>query len=124
MLGIITICILVWATPRSMILTTEEISQLGGTSHPILTIFGVMSAKNTAVNLIILCTFLSFILYRRGNRVPTVEWAPTGKLIQALCFGVAAAVVIIIGIGGYIPGWWLESSKRIGYGRPIRSSPC
>ena len=28
---------------------------------------GVMSAKNTAVNLIILCTLLSFVLYRRAN---------------------------------------------------------
>ena len=40
--------------------------------------FGVMTAKNTAVNLMILTTFLSYLLYRRANREPTVSWARTG----------------------------------------------
>ena len=34
-------------------------------------------------------------------------------IVQALAFGAAAAVVIVIGVGGYIPGWWLESTKRV-----------
>jgi hypothetical protein len=114
MLGIVTVCMLIWATPHSLILKAEEVRELGGISHPILSIFGVMSAKNTAVNLVILTTFLSFILYRRGNKVPTVSWARTGKLLQALAFGAAAAAVVVIGIGGYIPSMWLESDKRIG----------
>ena len=113
MLGVITICMLIWATPHSLILTSEEIGELGGISHPILSIFGVMSAKNTAVNLVILTTFLSFVLYRRSNKVPTVSWARTGKMVQALAFGATAAAVIVIGIGGYVPSMWLESAKRI-----------
>jgi len=72
-----------------------------------------MSAKNTAVNLIILTTFLSFILYRRGNKVATVPWANTGKLLQVLAFALTAAYVIYIGVGGYIPSMWLESSARV-----------
>ena len=113
MLGLITLCMLVWATPHSLILTPNEIGELGGTSHPILSIFGVMSAKNTAVTIVILTTFLSFILYRRSNKVPTVSWAATGKMIQAAAFGIAAAAILVIGVGGYIPGMWLESEKRI-----------
>jgi cytochrome bd ubiquinol oxidase subunit I len=37
---------------------------MGGTHHPFLGVLGVMSAKNTAVNLMILTTFLSFLMYR------------------------------------------------------------
>ena len=115
LLGVITVGLLVWATPRSIIsiVTSAEIEAMGGTDHPIIGKFGVMSAKNTAVNLIILATFLSFILYRRGNKVATVEWAPTGKMLQALAFGAAVAAVVFIGVGGYVPSLWLESTKRV-----------
>jgi cytochrome bd ubiquinol oxidase subunit I len=113
LLAMITLCVLVWGTPKSLILTSAEIDEIGGTNHPFLSIFGVMSAKNTAVNLIILTTFLSFLLYRRGNKVPTVKWAKAGMAMQALAFGVAAAIVIVIGIGGYVPSMWMESTKRV-----------
>src|SRR6266705_340690 len=52
---------------------------------------GFMSAKNTAVNLMILTTFLSFLLYRRANTRPVVPWARTGTIIQEAMFAVAAA---------------------------------
>ncbi len=113
LLGVVTLCILVWATPKSLILTSAEIDEMGGTTHPVLSLLGVMSAKNTAVNILILTTFLSFLLYRRGNKIVTVPWAKTGTAIQALAFGAAAAVVIVIGVGGYIPEMWLESTKRV-----------
>lgn len=113
LLAIVTIGVIVWATPRSLNPTAPEAEAMGGTSHPIVSYFGVMSAKNTAVNLIILTTFLSFILYRRGNKVPTVSWAPLGKIVQVAAFAITAAVVVVIGIGGYMPSLWLESTKRI-----------
>ena len=73
LLGAIVLCFMVWATPRSIIATVSEIRAMGGSTHPILGFFGVMSAKNTAVNILILTTFMSFLLYRRtgrdGNRV-------------------------------------------------------
>ena len=40
----------------------------------VLGFLGVMSAKNTAVNLMILTTFLSYVLYRRANRISTKPW--------------------------------------------------
>ena len=113
LLALVTLCILVWATPKSLILSSAEIDSMGGTNHPILSLFGVMSAKNTAVNILILTTFLSFLLYRRGNKIPTVSWAKQGNAFLALLFGATAAVVIVIGVGGYIPSMWMESSARV-----------
>jgi hypothetical protein len=43
----ITLCFAVWATPRSIIATVSELRAMGGSTHPILGYFGVMSAKNT-----------------------------------------------------------------------------
>ena len=42
-----------------------------------------------------------------------MPWARKGKMLQALAFGVSAGVVMVIGIGGYIPEMWLDSTKRI-----------
>jgi hypothetical protein len=60
-----------------------------------------MSAKNTAVNLMILTTFLSYLLYRRANRESTRPWAGPGMAAQWLVFAVATAAVVALGVGGY-----------------------
>jgi len=102
---------MVWATPHSMVMTLEETRAMGGTHHPVLGLFGVMSAKNTAVNLMILTTYLSFLLYRRANKVSQKSWAKTAMGIQWGLFGAAAAVVIFFGVYGY----FVESIVRIGF---------
>ncbi|HMH49484.1 MAG TPA: cytochrome ubiquinol oxidase subunit I [Candidatus Acidoferrum sp.] len=111
MLLVLTIGFIVWATPRSMVVTLDEARAMGGTHHPFLGFFGVMSAKNTVVNLMILTTFLSFVLYRRANRVSTKPWTKTGMLLQWAAFFVAAAVVVFYGVYGY----FVESMVRIGF---------
>ena len=111
MLIILTIGFMVWATPRSMVVTLDEARAMGGTHHPLLGFFGVMSAKNTVVNLMILTTFLSYILYRRANKIPTKTWVKTGMAIQWAAFGAAALVVVFYGIYGY----FVESIVRIGF---------
>jgi len=102
---------IVWATPRSMVATLEEARAMGGTHHPVLGVLGVMSAKNTAVNLMILTTFVSFLLYRRANRVAIVSWVRSGMAAQWIIMGVAAAVVTFYGVYGY----FVESIVRIGF---------
>src|SRR6266508_1788863 len=72
---------------------------------------GVMSAKNTAVNLMILTTFLSFLMYRRANKRPVVPWAGTGTVIQGAMFAIAAGIVLFYGIRGY----FVEAIVRIGF---------
>jgi cytochrome bd-type quinol oxidase subunit 1 len=102
---------MVWATPHTMVVTLEESRAMGGTNHPVLGLFGVMSAKNTAVNLMILTTYLSFLLYRRANKVSHKSWVKTGMAVQWVLFGVAATVVIFFGVYGY----FVESIVRIGF---------
>jgi cytochrome bd-type quinol oxidase subunit 1 len=111
MLLILIAGVIVWATPHTMIANREELAAMGGTHHPFLGVLGVMSAKNTAVNLMILTTFLSFMLYRRANKKPVVAWAKQGTIVQSLALGLSAAVVIFYGIYGY----FVTAIVRIGF---------
>ncbi len=111
LLAVLVLGALVWGTPHTMIADSRELAAMGGSHHPFLGALGVMSAKNTAVNLMILTTFLSFLLYRRANTRPVVPWARTGTIIQGGMFGIAAAIVLFFGIRGY----FVEAIVRIGY---------
>jgi cytochrome d ubiquinol oxidase subunit I len=111
MLTLLLVCWIVWATPHTMIASRAEMAAMGGAHHPLLNVLGVMSAKNTAVNLMILTTFLSFLIYRRANKHLTVPWARAGTLVQAAMFGLAAAVVLFYGVYGY----FVEAIVRIGF---------
>jgi cytochrome bd-type quinol oxidase subunit 1 len=110
----IALCFMVWATPRSIIATVSEIRAMGGSAHPILGFLGVMSAKNTAVNILILTTFMSFLLYRRTGKVATVGWAKMGHAAQLTIFAAAAIFVIFLGVYGY----FVEATVRIGLSVP------
>ncbi len=107
----IALCFAVWATPRSIISTASEVKAMRGSTHPMLGFLGVMSAKNTAVNILILTTFMSFLLYRRSGKRSVQPWATTANLIQFALFFAAAAWVIFFGIHGY----FVEAKVRIGY---------
>jgi hypothetical protein len=73
-----------------------------------------MSAKNTAVNILILTTFMSFLLYRRTGKVASVAWAKMGHAVQLAIFATAAIFVIFLGVYGY----FVEASVRIGLSVP------
>jgi cytochrome bd-type quinol oxidase subunit 1 len=111
LLAILVLGAIVWGTPHTMIADSRELAAMGGSHHPFLGVLGVMSAKNTAVNLMILATFLSFLLYRRANIRPVVPWAQAGTRIQGAMFAIAAAIVLFYGIRGY----FVEAIVRIGY---------
>jgi cytochrome bd-type quinol oxidase subunit 1 len=105
----ITLCFMVWATPHSIIATVSEVRAMGGSAHPILGYLGVMSAKNTAVNILILTTFMSFLLYRRTGKIASVSWARTGHAVQLTIFAATAVFVIFLGVYGY----FVETTVRI-----------
>jgi cytochrome bd-type quinol oxidase subunit 1 len=111
MLMILAAGFIVWATPRSIPVTPSEMRVMGGAHHPVLGVLGVMSAKNTAVNLMILTTFLSYLLYRRANKVSVKPWVGTGMAAQWLILAVAASIVTFYGVYGY----FVESMVRIGF---------
>lgn len=110
----IALCFMVWATPRSVIATVSEIRAMGGSTHPVLGYLGVMSAKNTAVNILILTTFMSFLLYRRTGKTAVVSWAKTGHAAQLVIFAGTAIFVIFLGVYGY----FVEATVRIGLSVP------
>jgi cytochrome bd-type quinol oxidase subunit 1 len=114
----IALCFAIWATPRSIIATVSEVRAMGGSTHPILGFLGVMSAKNTAVNILILTTFMSFLLYRRTGKTATVSWAKTGHAVQLTIFAATALFVIFLGVYGY----FVEATVRIGLSVPQVSS--
>jgi len=114
LLASITVCFIVWATPHSLVASVEEARRMGGAHHPMLGVLGVMSAKNTAVNILILTTYISFLLYRRGNKQATVSWAKLGNTIQLLIFVVVISFVIFLGVYGY----FVEAKVRIGLSIP------
>lgn len=108
---VLALCFLVWATPHTLVASLEETKRMGGTHHPVIGPLGLMSAKNTAVNMMILATFMSFLLYRRSNKISCVSWTRVGGYIQICLFFIASAVVIFYGVYGY----FVEAIIRIGF---------
>lgn len=102
LLGVVAVCFAVWATPMNPVMSAAERAALGGVPHGVVSVLGVMSAKNTAVNFMILATFGTFLLYRRGNRRPTVPWAGWGVAGQVAVLAAVSAVVLFIGVRGYV----------------------
>ncbi|MEK6816916.1 MAG: hypothetical protein AABY09_04845, partial [Nanoarchaeota archaeon] len=108
--AVLVVCFLVWFTPHTLVMTNQELKALGGPYHKYLGPLGIMPAKNTAVNIMILMTFLSFILYKRSNKIATVSWAATGSAIQTAIF--TAAILNIIFLGVY-HGYFTNTAYKV-----------
>ncbi|MCZ7562857.1 MAG: cytochrome ubiquinol oxidase subunit I [Burkholderiales bacterium] len=89
---------LVWFTPHTLILTNEELKALGGPYHKVLGPLGIMPAKNIAVNVMIVFTTLSFLMYRRANKLATVRWAKAGNAAQAALFAAGLLNILFLGV--------------------------
>ena len=97
-LGALVISFAIWLTPHNLPLTGQEVAQMGGSQyHPTLKFMGLMPAKNAVINLIILSTFFSFILYRRGNKVGAVSIAAQGVAPKIVIVLAGAAAIAIVG---------------------------
>lgn len=111
MLVILLVCLGIWMTPHSLVASLEEARKMGGTHHPLLGVFGVMSAKMTVANLMILVTFMSFIMYWRAGKQEVATWAKAAKVGQGILLGIAAIVVVVLGVWGY----FVPAITRINY---------
>ncbi len=107
-------CFMVWFTPHTLATSASEMKAMGAAQHPVIGQFGVMSAKNGAINVMICLTALSFILYRRANRIVTASWASWGNILLALLF--------VFGIGNIvwlaIYGFYIPANVRVGLSAP------
>ncbi|MEK6762617.1 MAG: cytochrome ubiquinol oxidase subunit I [Nitrospirota bacterium] len=101
MLVVLLLCLAVWMTPHSLVASLEEAAKMGGSHHPLLGVLGVMSAKMTVSNLMILVTFMSFIMYWRAGKQDTAGWAKIAKAIMGAILVLAGIAVIILGVWGY-----------------------
>lgn len=101
MLVVLLLCLAVWMTPHSLVASLEEAAKMGGTHHPLLGVLGVMSAKMTVSNLMILVTFMSFVMYWRAGKQDTAGWAKIAKAIMGAILVLASVAVIILGVWGY-----------------------
>ncbi len=120
---VIIVCFCVWATPSSIIATTEEIGMMGGSHHPALKFLGVMSAKNTAVNVLILSTYISFLLYRRGNKTPVEDPAQQGNFSQSILLALSATFVGLLAVYSWgIPHFdFINDGDKLSQGATIFS---
>lgn len=97
-LGVLIISFAVWLTPHNLPLSAMEIGEMGGSQyHPTLKFLGLMPAKNAVINLIIIATFFSFLLYRRGNKEGTVPISTQGNAPRLL---IPLAGLFAIGLVG------------------------
>jgi cytochrome bd ubiquinol oxidase subunit I len=111
MLTVLILALAVWMTPHSLVASLQEARLMGGTHHPLLGVFGVMSAKMTVVNIIILVTFMSFLIYWRAGKQATVTWAKGAVIGVNILFFLAAIAVIVLGVWGY----FVPAIVRINY---------
>jgi hypothetical protein len=110
----LTGCLVVWLTPHTVLMTASELKAMGGAQHPVIGNFGVMSAKNGAVNIMICLTALSYILYRRANRTMTISWVRQGNAALVVLFGVGLAHILWLSIYGF----YLPANVRVGLSAP------
>ncbi|MDP9132438.1 MAG: hypothetical protein M3M98_04800, partial [Nitrospirota bacterium] len=64
-------------------------------------VFGVMSAKMTVANLMVLVTFMSFIMYWRAGKQDTAGWAKVAKAVIGAVLALAGIAGIVLGVWGY-----------------------
>ncbi len=97
-LGAIIISFAIWLTPHNLPLTGQEVGEMGGSQyHPTLKFLGLMPAKNAVINLIILSTFFSFLLYRRGNKSEVVPISQQGMAPRIVIPLAGLAAIAIVG---------------------------
>jgi cytochrome d ubiquinol oxidase subunit I len=114
LLFLMTVAFLVWLTPHTMVMRPAELKAMGGQQHPVVGNFGVMSAKNGAVNTMIMTTIMAFILYQRSNKIITVKWATLGNALLVTMFAIALFNNWWLAIYGY----YIPANVRIGLSVP------
>ncbi|MGD9852613.1 MAG: cytochrome ubiquinol oxidase subunit I [Nitrospirales bacterium] len=106
--------LLVFITPHTIVMTPAELKAMGGQQHPVLGNYGVMSAKNGGINMLIIVTIISFIWYQRGNLIPVVPWKRLGNVFMICFFVMGSLNIIWLAIYGY----YIPANVRIGLSVP------
>jgi hypothetical protein len=114
LLTVFMVALVIWLTPHTVFMSASEVKAMGGAQHPVVGNYGVMSAKNGAINIMILVTTMSFLYYRRANRTIVVPWAKKGNILMGALFLLGALNIIWLSVYGY----YLPAKLRIGLSTP------
>jgi cytochrome bd ubiquinol oxidase subunit I len=114
LLGALTLALFIWLTPHTVLMSASEVKAMGGAQHPVVGNYGVMSAKNGAINIMILLTTLSFIYYRRANRTMVVSWVTKGNVLIGVLFLLGAINIVWLSVYGF----YLPAKVRVGLSTP------
>ncbi|GKS66084.1 hypothetical protein YTPLAS72_33880 [Nitrospira sp.] len=114
LLSVLLLALFIWLTPHTLLMSASEVKAMGGAQHPVIGNYGVMSAKNGAVNIMILVTALSFLYYRRANRTMTISWIQAGNTLITVFYVIGALNVIWLSIYGF----YLPAKVRVGLSAP------
>ncbi len=99
---LIFVSMAIWMTPHTLVASLAEARRMGGAHHPLLGVLGVMSAKNTVVNLVILTTFVSFVLYRRANKERAARRPPGGMGAPMFVAALSLFPILFCGVNGFL----------------------
>ena len=113
--GIITISMMVYVTPHTVVMTPLELQQMGGQQHPVLSNYGVESAKMSAVYMMTIATLWTLVMWWQC-RVPERE-RHSQKLQYLLVAGFLGGAVNILAMSIY--GYYVPANVRIGMQVPI-----
>ncbi|MBU6480573.1 MAG: cytochrome ubiquinol oxidase subunit I [Nitrospirae bacterium] len=114
LLAVLMFALFIWLTPHTVMMSAGEVKAMGGAQHPVVGNYGVMSAKNGAVNIMILVTTLSFIYYRRANRTMVVSWVKKGNILIGALFLLGSLNIIWLSVYGF----YLPAKLRVGLSSP------
>jgi cytochrome d ubiquinol oxidase subunit I len=114
LLAVLLLALFIWLTPHTVMMSAGEVKAMGGAQHPVVGNYGVMSAKNGAVNMMILVTTLSFMYYRRANRTMIVSWVNKGNILIGALFLLGALNIIWLSVYGF----YLPAKVRVGLSSP------
>ncbi len=95
-------------------MTPLELQQMGGQQHQVLGDYGVESAKQPAINIMVLLTVWSLLIWSRCSSSPGAAQSTEMKLVTGAFLG-AVANILWLGIYGYS----IPANVRVGLSLPM-----
>ncbi|HJT19788.1 MAG TPA: cytochrome ubiquinol oxidase subunit I [Nitrospira sp.] len=109
----LALCSVPYITPHTFMMSGKELLAMGHQGHPVLERYGVESAKQAAINLMIVVTMWSFVLWRRCH----VERALSDTTGAFVAGGFLAGIANLIWLGVY--GNFIPANVRVGLQVPM-----
>lgn len=108
-------CMAVYITPHTMVMTPRELLQMGGQQHQVLGNYGVESAKSPAINIMMVVTMWTFVLWGKC-RSQKASLSIDRFIVAAFVAG--AINILCLGIYGY----YIPANVRVGLSVPMAAT--